>query len=164
MAASTDAVFIQVRGKIKGVRTILLMRTGLLNKPANQLVISETVGEPEPEREAMKQGEDEREAVREEEKEREAVREEEAEAVTEEEGEDEVVREEEEKALREEEEEALREEEEALREEETEGEEDGSNLIHLALKIDGIPKMCQIFHHMNHCLDQLELLGLKLFQ
>lgn len=67
--------------------------------------------------------------------------------------------------MREEEAEAVREEEEeVVREEETEGEEDISNLFHLALKIDDIPKMSQIFHHMNHCLDQLEHLGLKLFQ
>lgn len=76
---------------IIGVKTIFLMRTGLLNKHANhhyrnhllQLlqVISETEGEgePGPDGEAVKQGKDETEAVREEEKERETLKEEERE-------------------------------------------------------------------------------------
>ncbi len=54
--------------------------------------------------------------------------------------------------------------EEAPREGQTEGEEDRFNPFHLALKIGGIHQMSQIFHHVNHCLDLLEILGLKLFQ
>ncbi len=145
----------------------------------------EAVKEEEKVREAVKEEEKVREAVKEEEKEREAVKEEkEREAVKEEEKEEEVreeeeevseeaeeVREEEEEVREEEEvseeEEEVREEaeeEEAPREGQTEGEEDRFNRFHLALKIGGIHQMSQILHHVNHYLDLLEILGLKLFQ
>ncbi len=140
----------------------------------------EAVREEEKEREAVKEEEKVREAVKEE-KEGEAVREEEEEVREEEEEvseeaeevseEEEEVREEaeevrEEEEVRKEEEEVREEaeEEEAPREGQTEGEKDRFNRFHLALKIGGIHQMSQILHHVNHCLDLLEILGLKLFQ
>ncbi len=124
----------------------------------------------------MKEEEKEGEAVREEEEEvREEAEEVSEEEVSEEEEEvseeEEEVREDaeevrEEEEVRKEEEEVREEaeEEEAPREGQTEGEEDRFNRFHLALKIGGIHQMSQILHHVNHCLDLLEILGLKLFQ
>ncbi len=145
----------------------------------------------ESERSSVKEEEKEWEAVKEEEKEGEAVREEEEKW---ERGRGRSERGKSGRRVREEEEEVRREEEEVRREEEvrgrrgrrreearkkkerseekkkhqergqTEGEEDRFNRFHLALKIGGIHQMSQIFHHVNHCLDLLEILGLKLFQ